>query len=223
MSYWSVPPMWAGETVAILGCGPSRNLVCMERLRATGYRVIAINDSFRAAPWADMLYFCDQTWYASRQPEISRIWTGAPIVTLENTIHGVARLHNTEPLGFDPDPSCLRHGSNSGYQAIHLAAHLGAKRIVLFGFDMRVVGHQLHAEARPERQSEAVFQRTIEECMLPSFPTIVEPLAERGIEVLNASPGSALKCWPMIGVEEALNGCPRPLEVGRGVRQVRAG
>lgn len=210
-NYWSAPPIWAGETVAILGCGPSRNLVDMERLYESRYRVIAINDSIRAYPAAEILYFCDQAWWEARRGAI-RIWQCESIVTLENQIPGVHRLRNTGPLGFDPDPSCLRHGSNSGYQAIHLAAHLGAKRIILFGYDLRVVRGQLHAEARPENRTAADFALTLD-VMLEKFPSIVDPLKERGIEVLNATLGSALQCWPIIGVEEALSLGRKALEV----------
>lgn len=209
--YWSVPPVWAGETICILGCGPSRNLVDMERLRASGHRVIAINDSFRVAPWADLLYYCDAQWWESRSLEVVQTWGTKQhcakgiihqcgmIVTMENHESGTGhyRLRNTGPTGFDPDPSCLRHGSNSGYQAVHLSMHLGVKKIILCGYDMRCVGDQLHAEPRPERQTVAGFNLTLQ-VMLEKWPSIVEPLAERGIEVLNASPGSALKCWPIV-------------------------
>jgi len=42
------------------------------------------------------------------------------------------------------------------------------------------------------------------EAMLPKFPTIVEPLRGAGVEVLNATPGSALTCWPMESLEKLL-------------------
>lgn len=201
VAYWSAPPIWAGETVCILGCGPSRNLVDMERLEhgvcSGKIKVVAINDSFKAAPFAHICYFCDQEWYETRESEMRKCWLGGNLVTMENQIPGVLRLRNTGPTGFDPDPSCLRHGSNSGYQAVHLSMHLGVKKIILCGYDMRCVGDQLHAEPRPERQTVAGFSQTLQ-VMLEKWPTIVDPLAERGIEVINASPGSALRCWPIV-------------------------
>jgi hypothetical protein len=78
---------------------------------------------------------------------------------------------------------------------MHLAVHLGAARIVLHGFDMRIVRGELHAMARRERQDAAGFGRVLREEMLPKFQTLVEPLRERGVEVINATPGSALTYW----------------------------
>lgn len=58
MSYWSVPRRWQGQTCYILGCGPSLRGFDVFNLFGWG-RIIAINDSFRLAPWASVLYECD--------------------------------------------------------------------------------------------------------------------------------------------------------------------
>jgi hypothetical protein len=34
--------------------------------------------------------------------------------------------------------------------------------------------------------------------MLPKFKTLADPLAAAGVHVINASPGSALKIWPIV-------------------------
>jgi hypothetical protein len=175
--------------------------VDFDALRDSGQRVIAINDAIFEFPDADLLYFCDRSWWDGefgRRDRVEKL--GIPFwrVTLENEIPGVFRLRNTGATGFDDDPQCLRHGSNSGYQAIHLATHLGAARIILHGFDMRIVRGELHAMARRERQDAAGFGRVLREEMFPKFQTLVQPLLERSVEVVNATPGSALTCWPTI-------------------------
>ncbi len=199
--YWPVPRQWAGETVAILGCGPSLSPVDFDALRDSGQRVIAINDAIFEYPDADVLYFCDKKWWDGafgRRDRVEKLGIPFSLVTLENDIPNVYRLRNTGALGFDPDPRSLRHGSNSGYQAIHLAVHLGAARIILHGFDMRIVRGELHAMVRRERQDAAGFGRVLREEMLPKFQSLVDPLRERGVEVINATPGSALTCWPQM-------------------------
>jgi len=40
--------------------------------------------------------------------------------------------------------------------------------------------------------------------MLPHFPTLQPALTERGIEVINCTPGSALTCFPMGNLDEVL-------------------
>jgi hypothetical protein len=208
MSYWRVEPEWCGESVAILGCGPSRAAVDVALLREHCDHVIAINDSFRVAPWADILYFCDLKWWTTRGSDVQRVFRGR-IVTLENEIPGVLRLHNSGATGLDPDPTCLRHGSNSGYQTIHLAYHLGAMLITLVGYDMRIVDGRMHAEHRPERQSTREFAALLHHAMLPKFDTIAQPLADAGVQVINATPGSALTIWPIVDTAGIVNALSR--------------
>ena len=45
MSFWSVPRLWPGATVAILASGPSMNQAVADRVRAAGLPAIAINDT----------------------------------------------------------------------------------------------------------------------------------------------------------------------------------
>lgn len=215
--HWSVPPrLWAGETCVCIAGGPSLIGFDDTLLRESRPRVIAINDSWRLCPWADIVYFCDFPWFRD-QCGVNRksidgsttfhdlraegfLVTAAPELASDPNVHYLAL---TGQLGFDADPACLRHGSNSGYQAIHLAAHCGASRIVLLGYDMHVSGTRSHWH-KEKRSAAASFAGTIQRNFLPCFPTLVDPLRERGIEVLNATPGSALTCWPMVMLEDAL-------------------
>ncbi len=204
MSYWSVPPEWTGETAYILGCGPSLRGFDARVLRGRG-RVIAINDSFRLAPWADVLYACDLRWWQTRREAIQAIWQGRRMVTLENQIDGVLRLRNSGEDGLETDPGALRTGKNSGYQAIGLAYHFGASRIVLLGFDMHVSPRgEMHWNDRPEVQTPGGFASTLR-LMLPKFDTLREPLATAGVQVVNVTPGSALRTWPMVQLVDVLD------------------
>lgn len=187
---------WRGETAFLLGCGPSVRRADVERLH--GRRVIAINDSVFLAPWADVLYACDARWWQTRAPRLNG-YRGLR-VTLSD-VPGTLRLRNTGETGMETEPDGLRTGKNSGYQAINLAYHLGATRIVLLGYDMRIGrAGELHWNARPELQTASGFSRTLA-AMLPMFDTLVEPLRAAGVEVLNATPGSALRCWPCVTLE----------------------
>jgi hypothetical protein len=114
------------------------------------------------------------------------------------------RLRCTGESGLDSDPACLRHGSGSGYQAIHLAYHLGAARIVLLGYDLHVTGtlvrwRQRHASAAPEAQ-----ERVMRDIMLPQFRTLLQPLKRANVTVVNATPNSSLQVWPYVPLEKVL-------------------
>lgn len=194
---WSVPPIWRGQTVAILASGPSMSAEVAEQLR--GVTCIAINNTFRLAPWAAMLYAADRAWWLHRDNAdakhfrglrctISREQDGPPPA-------GVLSLLSSGVIGFDPDPGRIRTGGNSAYQAAHVAAHAGAARILLAGCDLQ--GGHWHPEHPAElmQTNDIAFSRWLER-----WPGI----AESGAEIINVTPGSALKCFPMMTIEAAL-------------------
>src|ERR1043166_8946509 len=129
---------WAGETVAILGTGPSLTQADVDACRGV-CKVIAIKDAMYLAPWADALYFCGAgvgDWWIQNQQAV-KSFAGLRF-TLDARAKDVATvLRNTGEFGLEEDPTGLRTGRNSGYQAINLAYHLGATRILLLGFDMQ--------------------------------------------------------------------------------------
>ena len=202
MAYWSVPPQWYGERCFIFGCGPSLVDAPVSRLCRLG-RTIAINDAYLRAPHSDILYFCDLHWWRANEWQIRNAFFGHWIVSLENELPGVKRLHNTGPIGLETDPCGLRHGSNSGYQAINLAYHLGAKEIVLVGFDMRTIDGRVHWRQR-NGDNENGQTRTMTNVMLPKFQTLKTPLEQEGVRVINATPGSSLTIWPIVHPETFL-------------------
>ena len=214
VEYWDARDVWAGDTVVILGGGPSlegaRGLLAAANDSAA--HVIAINDAFRLAPWADLLYFADRAWWDGhygRSGDVGKVVVGQVATCSDADVP--LRLRNTGIEGFDPRAGCIRTGNNSGYQALHLAIQAGAKRIILAGFDMRVSGDAHHWGDRPESVQAVDFQRTLTEQMLPLFGGLCAAIRERGIQVLNVSPGSALRLWPVIEHSEAI----RILQAGR--------
>ena len=204
IKFWSVPRLWDGETVVCLGGGPSLMQEQVDMCHGKA-RVIAINDSYLLAPWAGMLYFCDRRWYGWHENRDEFKAFHGIKVTLDEyvpksnlEIHGIK---NTGREGLETDPTGVRTGRNGGYQAINLAVHLGARRIVLLGYDMQFKDKKSHWHGgHPHKINDSIFKST----MLPCFKTLVNPLKKLGIEVLNATPGSALKVFPMVELEEAV-------------------
>lgn len=212
---WRVPRDWEGETAVLLAGGPSLrgfNAQCL----GTGVRVITINDSWRLCPWADAFYFCDEPWWKDqlRRNIVAtdgrlHFWDlrrGPWIKGGEPTISDphVRILPFSGQVGLEKNPGMLRHGSNSGYAAINLAYHFGAKKIILLGYDMHVVGARSNWH-EGDRPPAAQYQQTLARSMLPLFDTLVAPLKEAGVEVVNATPGTALTCWRLGALEEELS------------------
>ncbi len=206
---WAVPPMWPGATVACLGGGPSLTAhqagLCRGRAR-----VIAINDAYRLAPWADLLYFCDHRWWNWHRGAAAYESFAGLRVTLDARVAveapDVKYVHNAGREGLSVEPGHLMTGRNGGYQAINLAVQLGAKRILLLGYDMRAVDGRTHWFGdHPTETRPSVY----EGAMLPMFETLVAPLATSGVEVVNCTPGSALATFPTSDLTDALS-CPPP-------------
>lgn len=185
-----VPRLWPNSTIVCLGNGPSLTPEDVEFCRGKA-RVIAINDTYRLAPWADVLYGADSSWWKKHG--------GVPTFTgLKYTLQtpaakwpGVKVLANTGEGGLERDPRGLRTGRNGGYQAINLAVHLGAHRIVLLGYDMGAA-----KDGRQRWFAHGGQPRSPYHTFLALFPAIVKPLAELQIEVINCSRATALKIFP---------------------------
>jgi hypothetical protein len=95
-------------------------------------------------------------------------------------------------------------GGNSGFQAINLAAQFGARRIVLVGFDMRIDrGAHWHGRHPPGLNNPT--DRNLVRWRLVIDRSAAE-LAALGIDVVNVSPVSMLNAFPVVSIEEALNG-----------------
>jgi len=219
---WAVPREWAGDTAFIIGGGPSLRGFPVDRLRGRG-RVIVINrmvlpaEEWPGVPWADVLHFADCSFWVRFRDQILPIWQDGRITTLCNGFmlengevkraeiypgDGLLRLARAPRLGLSSDPRRLSHGSSSGYSAINLAYLFGATRIVLLGFDLKFDGDRTHThEGYGVRQATLQHQLSVH---AGAFPFLVEPLGFRGVQVLNASPDSALECWPKIPRDETL-------------------
>lgn len=203
-----VPKLWAGATCFILGGGPSLAGVELERLR--GRRIIVINRTFRLAPWAHVLYFCDHKWWAQDGADVlSRFNSRGLIFSVSNQRHDrIHNLRNTGRDGLELDPRGLRHGTNSGFQAINLAYHLGVRRIVLLGYDMQVsAAGATHAHGG-YGMGAAQVQHILQRRMLPYFDSLVSPLGAAGVEIINATEGSALECFHRRPLSEVLESLP---------------
>lgn len=208
MSAWRVPRCFEGRTVAILASGPSMSPAVADAVHAADVPAIAINTTFRLAPWAWMLYAADLQWWQHRDHRDAARFAGLRVtidIGAGDIPDGLLSLRRSGTNGFDADPENLRTGANSGYQAVHIAAHAGAARILLCGMDMQ--GGHWHGE-HPRGLKVNTIEQFEKCCSL--FRTLVEPLKKCGVEVVNVTPGSRLDCFRRSTLEEELetSACP---------------
>lgn len=203
----SVPRLIHGGTVLCVASGPS--LVdddvafCRDKVDLT----VVVNDNYQKAPWADVLYACDYAWWQHHQgvPSFQGLkFSLGPHPTpsvRRPTWPDVQLLQNTGESGLERDPSGVRTGRNSGYQAINLAVHLGASRIVLLGYDM-----QLGPRGQRHWFGNHAFTRSAPICSawVPFFTTLVAPLKAAGVDILNCSRATSLRCFPCRSLRDVL-------------------
>ena len=92
--------------------------------------------------------------------------------------------------------NCLHYGGNSGYQAVNLAYLLGAKTIILLGFDM--FGTHYFGDHDKSLNNGSPYSQFIK-----AFETI-DP-EKHGIEIINCSRQTAMECFPRTTLENVLN------------------
>lgn len=195
---WEIPKIWENSTAYIIGGGPSVSQIDLDRLR--GQHVIVTNSAFEDAPWADVLYFMDYAWWDYNKEKLAQF--GGLIVTIKRSFKESKRVKQLEPAphGYlEERPGFLNYTNNSGLGAILLARRLGAKRIVLFGFDNRRVEGADNYHSRHKNQiKQEVYNK-----MQKDFNYKAELLKE-DTEVLNATPNTALECFPVVDPEDVM-------------------
>jgi hypothetical protein len=197
---------WSGHCI-VAAPGPSLTPEVAEACR--GERVIAVSDAYRLLPWADVLYSCGADWWIERDgcPDFAgEKWSSHGLdpendKTIAADRYGLSVVAGEQRPGFSADPAVIHYGSNSGFQAVNLAYLWGAEEVVLIGFDMHAVdgrGHFFGNHAPPLRTGDAPF---------PLFIAAFEEAARMmppGLRILNATLGSALTCFEMVDLGEAL-------------------
>ena len=202
MVFWTVPPIWSGQTVCIMASGPSMSQAVADAVHKAGVPTITVNSTWRLAPWAAMLYAADEEWWRHESNRNALSFAGLKVSVAE--VPGVLRLRNSGTVGFDPEPFSVRTGGNSGYQALHVAIHAGAARVLLCGFDMQETGGETHWHGEHgwglRRTPTPTFERWCER-----FAALVPELQARGVDVINCTPRSALTCFSSKPLAEALS------------------
>jgi hypothetical protein len=202
---------WPGAAVVILASGSSLTVAQCEAVRAwrraqptitsRPRRVIAINTTFRRAPWADVLYACDETWWRAYHEEargsfLGELWTQDEQA---RRYRGVSVVPSRDAPGLSPIPGVVHQGGNSGYQAIGLAVQAGARRIALLGYDYH--GPHWHG-AHPAgltNPSDDLMARWVGR-MVP----LADDCARVGVDVVNCTPASALRCFRTASLDDVL-------------------
>lgn len=158
--------------------------------------VYVVNNCYQLAPWADVLYACDEEWWDYYKPEFNgQKWT-----INENA----SKKYNLNLIGYDPTmifstEEIIATGNNSGFQAINLAYLHGYRKIILLGFDYKNSGQHWFGRHPTGLNKAPDMRRWINH--MAKAQLVME---KAGLQVINCSRDTAINCFPIIPIEEAL-------------------
>jgi len=185
------------DVFCLIASGPSLEMWQVGHAVKSGAKIIAINNNYEICPEADFLYGCDAEWWKHHN--------GAPQFlgrkfSLEMTeYHDVYQLTNTGEAGIDFEWPNVRTGLNSGYQAMNLAIHLGARKIILIGYDMQHTNGKRHWHAdHPGNNCQHIKD------WVRHYDNAAKIFKEKGIEVINCTIKTALTCFERADLRDVL-------------------
>lgn len=211
------PDRWAGQTAVCIASGPSLTGADCALVRAAREadkcRVVVVNSSCSAEPWnvlwpvADVLFASDWAWWAHYDRQVAkRKWPAFSgekwsVAQAAKDRCGVNVVHGYAGPGLSRKRGKVHTGGNSGYAAMGLAIDFGAKRIVLLGYDMQRTGGRSHNHGDHPRP--LTNGNNLPACVR-RYAVAAKDAQAMGIEIVNASRATALKCFPRVTIEETL-------------------
>jgi hypothetical protein len=178
------------NTVIIFASGPSLTRDDCIRAKKTGARIISVNSSWGMVPDCDYIFAADHRWW---EVNINLLPTGPQ--RWSNNLRAAS--------AFKLQHCPIQAGGtfNSGQLAIHFAAWLGAKNIILLGFDCSVRDgihwHGKHISLPNPGQLQA-------ERWKREFKRTAGELCGK-VNIVNCSGRTELDCFDCMLLDDALN------------------
>jgi hypothetical protein len=200
INYCEIKPTWKGETVYILGGGPS--LLDEDLSLIHNKPVIGVNDAFKLGDWVDVSWSTDCQWLDWNKDalsEFSGVIYSTPPCKCDHP--GIIRIKRRNMVGISSNPSVVYWNKSSGASAINLAYLLGASKIVLLGFDMKMRGdrHNWHSNHKNTPQP-AVYKNVF----LKPFEQVAIDAHLRKIKIINATNDTDLTVFQRMPLKEVV-------------------
>ena len=201
MKYYQIKPIYKDRTVFILGGGPSLPS-SLDGLDLSNVPVIGVNNAFRF-PNVDVLWFADSRFYWWYRKDVDK-FKGLKLTynrhpELMGSVEYIPGLNivNGKP-GAGISKTKIMFSASSGGSSINVAYKLGAKRVILLGFDMRYVGNESNWWDYSEFQEPRKIRRKPYDAFINPFNKIKKDAEVLGLEILNATPDSALDMFKFV-------------------------
>jgi hypothetical protein len=194
-------PNWTGATAVCIATGPSLTPEQVETVKHSPVRCIGINDVGLTEDWLDIWYAADwQFWkhYQARATASSALKVCADMAMRTGRIADLFLSTLDRERAEKFEPGFAISGGHSGFQALQLAISLGARKVILLGYDCRPTGEKTNYFGRKPK----ALHRSSD---YKSWPKYYRELRlPDGVEVFNATPGSAIDAFPVVELASAI-------------------
>ena len=164
--------------------------------------VIATNNTWLRATWADVLFAGDQCWW-NHYAKDARAFGGVKL-SWASTLHSIKVPHEN---GMGLGRKRCRSGGNSGFKSVNIAYLLGAKLIILLGYDMQKTGGVMHWH--PDHGGTLKNNGNLSK-WVRNFGHLARDLEREKVRVINATRETALTCFERMTIEQAIEVCNGP-------------
>jgi hypothetical protein len=164
----------------VLATGPSMTQALADSVRGRA-KVLAVSDAYKLAPWADAMASTDAKWWKAHPA--AKDFPGLKFTAAPDFVP----VEGVEQMAVDTH-------TNSGLLGLMVAVKLGAKRVLMCGFDLHGT-HYFGPHPEPLRNTKPE--------RFEQFKKQFAAYRPRGVEIINCTPGSGLTCYP----NKDLNAC----------------
>jgi len=188
------------KTIYIIGGGPSLKGFNWNLLE--GKNVLCVNRAFQQVPWALAVFWTDSRFYRWFQKELEE-FKGIKVACRYSQLYkkDIVLVKSTGGHSIDLDAHCVKSGNNSGYGALNVAFHLGAKKIYLLGYDMWSDASGTHwHDGYITSHNHGIYDRA----MIGDFSKAEAHYRKVGINLYNANPKSRLESITKCSIIQAL-------------------
>lgn len=176
-----------GEIVAVIASGPS---LTSEDVEAVSHlKTIAVNSSWKIAPFCDVLFAGDFVWWKNYGKEVN-IAAKKVCMTARAKEIGAVHFKHKHSKGY-----------NSGMCAIEYAVRRGARKIIMIGFDCSIKNgihhHGEHKKTPNPNETRCNRWKDQFRWLRKEFPDA---------DIVNCSRYTEIDCFPVLPLEEVLCG-----------------
>lgn len=198
----NIPSKYPNKNFIVCASGPSltQEIADIINRHKNDYIVVGVNDTYKIINVLDEHYAADDRWweywgddFRKKYPNLSS-WSSSKIGQKYNC----NLIEVKEFYGLSLTNQYIHSGQNSGFQALNLSYLMGAKKIILVGYDMRPNYGKTHffGSHPPELEVKSPY-----DIFCLNFYKIQPEIKKI---IFNSSKNSSLKCFEYIDLKELL-------------------